>query len=245
MCAIPPAFQAETGCGPYGAGWGGYHSLMNQCLTPVSLGGVFYALSDPHAFADGSLLTAGKYKVGMDHSSGSVSRDWYPQGSPSAYDRGVREATCKNDYDGGNWLSPAPDGKGRQPWGDSYYNCGMWIDGPTKHGFVAILSSGTGRVWYEASNLHSEGRAFEIQIFDPVHLGECMAGTRPPWAVQPTSNWSVTLPNLGGGVGGGHYSNVLGATFDATTNHLYLMGFGTNGGAWDNQCCLYDFAVST
>ncbi len=243
---VPAWFQQQYGVGPYVVGWGGYASLVASGGT-ASMGPTMYAIPDPSGYANSTDVPARAFKTLMDNSSGSTQGDWYDRRSPSGFDRGSRVTIPLNYFDGGDprpnpntpptgppdrrgqWLSPSPDGFGRFVWGDSYYNTGQWIDGADKHGFVMVASLGGGKCWYQSSTLEFDRRVFELHIFDPVTLGEAARGKLSPWKVKPASMTELTLPGLGGTWGGNvPVKNIGGATYDAVTKRLYLIGFGVN-----------------
>jgi hypothetical protein len=256
---VPAWFQAQYGTGPYAVGWGGYTSLVAQGGV-ASLGPTMYTMPDPSRYGSNTEVTAQAFKILMDYSSGSVATDWYGRGRPTTFDRGSRLTCPTNYFDSGDprpnpptppagppqaragWLSPAPDGKGRFVWGDSYNNTGCWIDGPTKHGFVAIATLGMGQCWYGSSNLNWQTRVYELHIFDPGSLGEAASGARNPWGVKPSSMAQMSLSGMGGGgAGGGNPpapNGVAGATYDPSTRRLYLLGTA-GGGTYVNRLFVY------
>lgn len=229
--AVPGWFQAQYGVGPYVVGWGGYTSLVAQG-GGASMGPTMYAIPDPSGYGPNTEIPSGSYKVVMDNAYG---------------DRGSRVTIPVNYFDGGDprqnpdtrptspplstasWLSPFPDGLGRFVWGDSYYNTGLWIDGPNKHGFLMVASLCGGYCWYQTSTLAFDQRVFEAHIFDPAHLGEAIRGQRQPYAVKPASLGALNLPGMGFPWGGNSPTgNIAGATYDPTTKRLYLIGRGVN-----------------
>lgn len=224
VTGIPGWFQMKHGVGPYGAGWGGYASRMS---LGVSLGPTFFAFPEPTAYPDSSDIPKADFKVLMDHGSGTVAQDWYAEGEPKTFDRGVRNTNVKNEYDSGSWTAPAPDGLGRWVWGDSAWNTGVWIDGPKKHGFVIVPKFASKRAWYEGSTLHCEEQTAEIQVFDPEKMAEVGAGQRQPWEMKPDARWEINdeLKPFGllGGIGGNSPAGGPGgASYDATTQRLYV-----------------------
>lgn len=241
--AVPPWFQRMFNVGPYAVGFGGYASRMAQGL-PVSMGPVLIAIPDPETLDDNGSVPADQYRVLMDHTSGNGSRDWYGKGSllPQTFDRGSRTGDYVNFYEGdgrypdrpGSWQK-APDGRGRWVWGDSAYQTGMWIDLPTKHGFVLIPTVHTGNVWYQNSTLNWDGRTAEFHVYDPMELGEVARRRRPAWGVKPTEiwrpDWQVTMKTKG--QGNSAINSVSGATFDATTGRLYVR-WNLATGTWPN-----------
>ena len=184
------------------------------------------------------------FKVLMDHTSGNVQNDWYSNGglAPSNFDRGSRTPDYVNFYEGGggypskpgSWQK-APDGRGRWVWGDSAYQTGIWLDLPTKHGFLLIPTVHTGNVWYQNSTLNWNGRTAEFHIYDPQELGEVARGSRPVWGVKPSDVWRPDWPGIKftGGQGNSQIRTVAGATFDARTNRLYAR-WTMAGGTWPN-----------
>jgi hypothetical protein len=241
--AVPSWFQTKYNVGQYVVGWGGYTSLMAQG-GGCSLGPAMYAIPDPGGYGNNTEMP---FKTVMDCAGGTTLHDWYGKSSPTSFDRGMRLTLPINYFDNGDprqnpstpptnppqpgaqWLSPAPDGRGRFVWGDSYYNTGCWIDGTDKHGFILIASLGYGKCWYGNSTLHYDGRAFELHVFDPVHFGESIAGMRTVWNVRPSSMTQLSLPGLGFACNGnGPTLNVGGATYDPLTRRLYLMAPGVN-----------------
>jgi hypothetical protein len=235
---------------------------MGQGLAP-SLGLMALAIPDVTTYKADSLIPARDFKVLADHRAGVASRDWYALGKPSSFDRGHRNTDVANYFDGGDkrtnpgsppsvppapgahWQSPAPDGKGRFVWGDSYYNTGCWIDGPKKGGFIAVGSFAKGKAFYMRSTLHNEGRHAELQIFDPNDFGKVLQGKMAPWQVQPAASKLLTenvapLGLLWPSEGNNASGAVAGATFDANTGRLYLWCPGVNRGY---GCCLVVYQV--
>jgi hypothetical protein len=215
---------------------------MNQGLYPVSLGLTAYAIPNPSSYANGANIPTGQFVTLADHSAASTQGDWYAQGHPTSYDRGVRNAKVKNDYESG-WQSPAPDGLGRWVWGDSNWNTGCWIDTPTKHGFLTVPSFSSGRSWYQNSTLNGEYLTFETQVYNPAHLGEVAQGTRPVWNVQPTNRWEFLMDGMGqaGISGNSPAKHVAGATFDPVSKRLFVFGTWTLPGM---DCCVYTYQVN-
>lgn len=227
---VPDWFRAAYGVGPLAVGFGGYTSRMAQGLIP-SMGPCLYAMDDPSTLADNTVLPTNRFKVLMDYSSGTQGGAWYPgKTKPDSFDRGVRLSPVDNTYD--SWKSPAPDGYNRWTWGDSCYQTGIWIDQPTKHGFIVMPTVHLGRTWYQSSTLNYMGKTAEIHVFNPADLGEVATGSRAPWAVKPTSMWKpVQFPTTGQGQGNG--PALTGATYDPLTQRLYAR-WGYFEGVWPN-----------
>jgi hypothetical protein len=236
---------------PYAVGWGGYTSLMAQGLVP-SMGLIAVAIPDVTTYKANSVIPAADFKILADHRSGTTARDWYSDRTPARFDRGQRNADVVNYFDrgdkrenpstpppgppaaGAQWLSPAPDGFGRFVWGDTYFNTGCWIDGPTKGGLIVIGTFAKDKAYYGSSTLHNEGRHAELQIFDPNDFGAVLQGKKRPWNVQPAATKLLTKELAPLGLlfahGGNNASGgVVGATFDPATKLLYLWCPGVNG----------------
>lgn len=245
---VPGWFQAKYGTGPYAAGFGGYASLANQCVSPVALGLALYAIPAPENMVENEVLSTGRYRTLAEVGASGSSADWYGQGSPDYRERGVTGPSVLraggNFLDMGNWQSPAPDGLGRWTWPASHHQACVWIDGQLKHGFVAIPTLPAGDTWYNTHPTSPEGRAggtnqpysdrrvFEFQIYDPEHFGEVALGTRPKWAVKPTHRWDATpiFSEFGSGyAGNGIPGSMAAAVFDPLARRLYVHGvWGAN-----------------
>lgn len=254
---VPSWFQTAHGTGAYAVGFGGYTSRM--VVGPGSMGPALFAIDDPTSLSDEAVFGTGNYHRLVDHVLGtSASTDWYTGTGatvPTTFDRGVRSTA--SDYTNymnnglnyqslgrapipgtdpvGDW-NEAPDGLGRWLWTDSAFQTGVWIDLPTKHGFVIVPSLVTGKVWYQSSDIQYDGRTAEFQVFDPDHFGECIAGSRQPWDVKPTNlwrpDWATLVPNFasyGSGSGGTTSETAAACTFDSTTGRLYLRWTFANG----------------
>ena len=253
---IPDSFRSDNGLTQkYLLGWGGYTSRMAQGLVP-SLGIMALAIPDIATYPLGNtIIPASDFKIIADHRSGTSSAvDWYiAPGAPTFFDRGVRNTNVINYYDGGDnranpavaptlpaapgaqWLSSAPDGKGRMVWGDSFYNTGNWIVGEKKQGFIAILTAAAGKAYYMHSTLNSDSRDAELQIFNPKDFGQALQGLIKPWNIQPTSTklLSGDLKNQGllfGLSGNSPSGGVAGAAYDPKTKTLWLWCPGVNAG---------------
>ncbi len=141
----------------------------------------------------------------------------------------------------GQWLSPAPDGKSRWVWGDSYFSTGTWIDGPNRTGLVCVGNFGGGKCWYHTpgNSIGSDHGNAEIHVFDPTDLGAVKQGTKQPWNVQPSAMKDITGDLTPFGICVSNHVNEsngpTGASFDPTTGRLWVFStqiapaFGGNG----------------
>jgi hypothetical protein len=237
---------------------------MAQGLAP-STGLIVVAGADLSELPNDTIVPVDHYKVLADHRSGTyMAKDWYPDGTPFNGDRGKRNPNVINYYDGGEtrpnpptrptippasgaqWLSPAPDQKGRFVWGDTYNGAVAWIVGSSKRGFIAIASLARGAAWYGGSTLHYDAVDIELQIYSEDTFGEVLAGTLQPWDVAPISSRLLTDEMKGAAPvldsnGSGATRGVAGATFDATTNTLWLLVPSSDGGY---GCQLFAYKVN-
>ena len=232
VTAIPQWFQDQYNVGPYGVGWGGYASRM---MLGTSMGPTFYAIPDPANYASLTDIPTSDFKTLMDHGSGTRATDWYADGQPTTFDRGVRNSDVDNTYDYNTWWkSPAPDGLGRWVWGDSAYNTGNWIETPSRQGFVIVPKFSSGETAYARGMLNCERQTAEIQVFDPNMLGQVAQGTRQVWDTPPADRWDITADmtplGLGHGIEGDRpVGGPGGATYDPLTRTLYVYCmWGTN-----------------
>lgn len=233
---IPLWFQQQHGVAPFAVCGGGGASVILDG-GGCSLGPTMYAIADPDALTPGA----------------SNPKTTLLDFAPANLRRGARLSLPLNYLDGGDtggndalpptqpplpsgqWLSPRADGKGWWTQCDSYWGTAQWIDTPTRHGVLMVLSGwggNGGKVYYASSNVHCDYLGFELHIYDPATLGEVALGTRQPHQVEPAAYVPVTLPGLSNW---GHKQNmtpgmsVSGATFDAVGKRLYLFGAGING----------------
>ncbi len=237
--AIPQWFQNLYSVEEYAVGWGGYASRMSE---GVSMGPTCYAIPEPTGYAIGD-IPASAFKTLTDHRSGTRMTDWYADGAPTSFDRGVRNSDVINGYEPPYWLSPAPDGLGRWVWGDSNWNTGCWIETATRFGFVTVPKFCNGQTWY-ASTLRCQRQSAEIQIFDPHHFGQAAQGARASWAIYPTSRWEISgdcarFGLLWGRSGFGPGGGPAGATYDPITKRLYIYCVGGNTN-YNSYILIYD-----
>lgn len=267
MQPIPEWFQIKYKTGKYAIGWGGYASRIS---LGISQGLFFASIPDPLGYGDGAEVNIPPtaYKVGSDFATGAaLNTDWYASGVITTFDRGARGSGVINYYNdltvpqnppesyydenpvssGAGWLSPAPDGFGRQVWGDSYYNTGCWINGVNKHGFITVLTCAQKKTGYVTSQLWREEHGAEIHIFDPNKIGSVMNGQLSPWKCQPTYLKDITnefhersFLTYASDIGEAY--SVKGATFDSLTNRLYMLVGQKNGAP--NDCAIFIYGVN-
>ena len=147
----------------------------------------------------------------------------------------------------GYWTSPAPDGKSRWAWGDTYGSSGSWVDGSNKYGFVTVGSFAGTWAGYVNSAFGSGSSEAEIHVFDPADFGAVIASTKNPWNVQPVAMKTITsdiVPQ--GGCLSGHQnagsSSPGGATYDPVSGCLYVWVPGLSGGY---TCGLFVYQVNS
>lgn len=214
---IPSEFQATYGVGPFAAGFGGYASLMSQGGT-VSMGPSLYFFNNPESATEAWI----PFTRGITCRAGTAAAAWYPANSaPTTFDRGVRNTNYDTYYD--TWKNDCPDGLGRWEWGASNWNTGVWL--PNNKGFLTVLTCGTGITYYGGSTLHRAGSYCEIQVFDPAAIGQAILGFRQPWDVKPVNRWALSASQFPSRPADGIDCRAIcaAATFDATTNRLYLL----------------------
>jgi hypothetical protein len=154
------------------------------------------------------------------------------------------------DYAGGGAPND-PTGYARGSWVDSSYSCTDWVDNDAgtrpKHGIISVWTFNDGKLYYDTSELTNQGRRAILQIYDPTHVAEVIAGTRDPFDLQPTSMLDLTdiLMEFGGG-GNQETGGVVGCTIDytVTPNRLYLLHAVTNADNAENVARVHVFEVA-
>jgi hypothetical protein len=222
---IPVSFQTANGVGPYALGLGAYTDLMAQgghCAMGLSL----YAIPDPGAIPDASLIPMGSYKaLAARGATPRGRRIWYGYNFTTMSGKGpVNLYEGPPGSPGSTWQSPTSDGNAYWMWGDKYVG-GAWLDGGTRNGLMMVGDFATGRGFYEFSRLNSDGRCTEIHVFDPQHLQEVLAGTRASDAVEPVNMFPLPEQDSGRDVG---IDRKCYAAYDDAAKVLYILkaGFG-------------------
>ncbi|MEO8484266.1 MAG: Ig-like domain-containing protein [Acidobacteriota bacterium] len=248
--AVPSWAQAELGCGPYVVGFGGYTSLAQQ-TSRAAMGPSLICIPDIANYSNGAEIPASAFKVLLDTPTDqrgfrkTIPLNYFDGGDADA--NGVRRENPQTPpttapYAGASWLSPNAQGVGSFVWGDSYYNNWAWIDTPTARGLVAVAAlcgvtgqqPNAGKCWYQTSTLHFDGRTQEVHVWNPSSLDDGIM-------TRPTSMAELNLPRgiTGSWDGDVPMANISGATFDGTTNTLYLVGYPLGvpssgpAGQWD------------
>ena len=103
---------------------------------------------------------------------------------------------------------------------------GIFIDTPTKHGFIAFYRQQMGRVGYDYGAVTAAGYANWWYFYDPKDLGAVAKGLKKPGQVMPRSRTNVTLA---GGLPLAHLSYISGSCFDQEESLLYVYGVLSKG----------------
>jgi hypothetical protein len=216
-----------------GVGFGGSFSIISTASFGPSLAAVGHP--DPAKNPDRSALA-------------NVPLVGYPDGAP---ERAHRDADYTSYYDGGTWPTKPGSwnprkGVGYWTWSDNIYGGGCWVETPSRGGVLFLAKLGQGKVYYHNSDIHTERGRFEWLVYDPKDLAAVARGARKQWQVQPKHRWTDSTLPLGpldrSGWTGNGFSNVVGATFDATTDRLYVLvnAAWRSGTEWYPQVYVYE-----
>ena len=128
---------------------------------------------------------------------------------------------------GSGWMGKQPDSptRGYCGSGDLVRN-GIFIDTPTKHGFIAFYLQQMGRVGYDYGAGTAAGYANWWYFYDPKDMGAVAKGLKKPGQVVPRSRTNVTLA---GGLPLSYLSYIAGSCFDEEENLLYVYGVLSKG----------------
>lgn len=237
LLRIPQWFANSYTAGKtLGVGFGGYFSI----ISTGSFGPALAAISDPNI------------AVNPDRSAlANVPLVGYPSDAP---DRGHRDPNYTSYYDGGTYpttpgaWNPA-NGTGYWTWSDIIYGAASWIDTSTLGGVLYVAKVGTGNVYYQTSDRHASGSAFEWMVYDPRDLAAVASGAKQQWQIQPKYEWIDNSLPVGGydraGYAGDGGNQVGGVTFDPTTNRLYVLVNGgyKNGVEWYPEMYVYQIGT--
>jgi hypothetical protein len=211
VCAVPRWFALRhTGGRRLAVGFGGYESIV--ATGPASMGPALTAF-DPNVLRRARPGTA----VANTPLLG------YPF-NPTPYttpDRSRRSTTYRDDFDGWN----PRNGEGFWTWSDYIGQAGVWVDTPSRHGFVVFPNIATGRVWYETSTLRAEGAEHWCHIYDPADLGRVADGAVPQWGIQPQHIVEMRFAGIQYPMNGwadGPQHMVVGSAFDRRTKRIYV-----------------------
>jgi PKD repeat protein len=215
---IPQWFADRfTGGATLAVGFGGYFSIIS---SPDSMGPALAAVAPPNISAnpDQSALA-------------NVPLLGYPWGTPGP-GRAQRDPNYTSYYDGGTYpTTPGPwnpsGGVGYWTWNDIVFQGGTWIDMPNKQGVLFIAKVGQGAVYYQNSDRHTQGGAYEWLVYDPKDLAAVASGLLQQWQIQPKYEWTTpTLPlnpqDVNGWSGDG-VSQIGGVTFDPASGRLFVL----------------------
>ncbi len=130
--------------------------------------------------------------------------------------------------DGGHESPGDPDSYARWTWGGTIEGSWEWIDNDagsrSKHGIAAIYSGFSGYCYYQGSSFAWDNSHMELQLYDPDDVAAIVAGSAPVWSLRPYAvlNLDTIMAASEPGPGTGYGPRAFGATFDATTNLLYV-----------------------
>lgn len=193
VTGLSKAFADQyTGGRMLAAGFGGYYSICAPCSRGPALG----AISEP----DSDKQTVDLVPLLAYVGGGAAPRD------------GDYFFGC-----GGFWNDP-PESPTQGRWAfDDWCRSGVFIDLPDKHGYIAFVKLGTGRIGYDYGSITSGGTSHYWYFYNPRDLGDAARGRKKP-NLLPHSMTKVAYP----GNKGGPVSAICGACFDPDEKLLYL-----------------------
>ena len=199
---LPKSFADRyTGGRRLALGFGGYYSIC----APASRGPALAAIFAP----DPAKSTLDMVEL--------LTYPW-PKNVAAPRDGDYFVANCA-------WGGQPPESPGRGFWTmDDWVRAGAFIDLPQKHGFLALVFQGTGRIGYDYGAIRSAGRVCYWYFYDPNDLGEVARRQRKPWEVVPHSTARVDYPRgiKNGSPWGSLPGDPSGCCFDAETRTLYV-----------------------
>jgi hypothetical protein len=218
ITGIPTSFANQYLRGNrLGIGFGGRASA--ESAGPVSDGPALAAISPPSS----ARLSEISSIIMLNYPCNPGAGDPYYCRRPAGYTDTITAA--------GHPRGPFGNYGGWQ-WMDFIFQGGVWIDMPSKHGFLNLPVLGTGAISYSSSTIHSGGIQNWAFIFDPSDLAKVAQGTKNSWDVIPSSYWNIAYPMYGATLGPQDdepYTACQGACFDPTNNRLYVMIPWANG----------------
>lgn len=237
MTAIPSSFATTYLSGKrLGVGFGGYESVYGT--GPASMGPALFAIDPPSLGTTSSRDYLPTPTTLINHPANSTE---YTRPM-----RGQRDTNYTTEFD--NWQPNA--GIGYFTWSDLIRQSGVWIDTPTKHGFVVAAVMGNGRVWYETSTGHATSGSHYWMVYDPDDLASVAQGSLDSDLIVPTNTWLPEYAHITYPMDGWQDEAPrlhTGMTFDETTNRLYVMvrlAFRPSGDFADRPL-VYVFELST
>jgi hypothetical protein len=134
-----------------------------------------------------------------------------------------------------------PNGSiGGWQWMDFIFQTGVWIDTPTKQGFLFMPFLGHGNIYYQSSDIHSQRAKHWWFVLNPMDFAAVAQGNKLQSNVFPASWWEIQYPTYSYPLppqDGEPYQTALGVTFDSTTNRLYVMF--PNQSSWTPTVAVY------
>jgi len=93
------------------------------------------------------------------------------------------------------WGGKPPASPTRGAWTmEDWVRSGVFIDLPKRHGYIAFVSLGTGRIGYDYGHITCAGRTDWWYIYNPDEMGEVATGKKKPWEVLPHTRTKVLYP---------------------------------------------------
>jgi hypothetical protein len=199
-----------TGGRTLALGFGGYYSIC----APASRGPALGAISEPDP---------AKKTVDI------VELLYYGHGAMAPRDGDYLNANC------GFW-GEQPDSPTKGYWTyDDWARAGVFVDSPAKHGYIAFVRLGTGRMGYDFGAIGSAGQSQQWYVYDPADLGKAAKGLTKPYKIVPRSMTKVRYP-LG--------SLVTGSCYDEKAGLLYLCtAWAYNDGERESYPCVHVYRL--
>lgn len=219
---LPRAFaDRHTGGRTLALGFGGYYSIC----APCSRGPALAAVAEP----DPDRPEVDMVELMAYAGASAASRDgdyFYGQGP------------------GGIWHE-VPGGPQAGRWTmDDVCRAGVFVDLPDRHGYIAFVRLGTGRIGYDYGAIVSAGHAPWWYLYDPDDLGRAASGALKPGEVEPHSRTKVAYPAAAAnGAQGSDGGAVTGACFDAEERLLYLYKPGVIPVGRERHGCVHVYRV--
>jgi hypothetical protein len=203
-----------TGGRTLALGFGGYYSICGPCSRGPALGAIF----DPDP---------AKNTVDL------VPLLAYANGAIAPRDGDYFSANC------GFWAEPPADPTKGYWTFDDWSRSGVFIDLADKHGYVAFVRLGTGRLGYDYGSIGSAGASQYWYFYDPKDLGAVAKGAKKPGEVMPHSRTKVVYP----GGNGGRNALITGSCFDEAEKLLYLIKTGSIPEGKESHPCVHVYRV--